>query len=368
MDINLQKIKIKDIFNGYIDNDEEGVYGYGGKLNIRPKYQREFSYDEEQQKAVIDTILKEFPLNVMYWSVNPDGCYELLDGQQRTLSFCKFLSSAFSIKNNNGKDIYFHTLPEDIKEKFLNYECLVYICKGKESEKLDWFRVINIAGLKLTEQELRNAFCTGSWLTSAKKYFSKIGCPASRISDSYISAEINRQGLLEIALKFIAIAQNTTIDEYMSRNQDKEDATELWEYFSNVINWIEFNFTDKYSQMKSVNWGELYYKYKDIKLSPEKTSIKIKELMKDKEVQKKSGIYEYILSGKEKFLNLRDFDIDEKRTQYEIQEGVCPMCKKHFEFEEMQGDHKIAWSKGGKTTPDNLQMLCRDCNLEKSAK
>ena len=199
MKIELHDIKIKDIFNGYQDSQENGVVGFGGKLNIRPAFQREFVYKEKQRNAVIETVLKGFPLNVMYWAETESGDYELLDGQQRTISICQYLNGDYSLHEK-----YFHSLSSDIREQIENYELKVYICKGTESEKLDWFKIINIAGVKLTEQELRNAIYTGEWLTDAKRYFSKNGCVAYKIGNKYLNGECNRQDYLETAIRWLA--------------------------------------------------------------------------------------------------------------------------------------------------------------------
>ena len=191
MQIELNRIKIKKIIENYSNNDENGVVGYNGKLNIRPKFQREFVYKDKQRDEVINTVRKGFPLNVMYWCKSEDGNYELLDGQQRTISICEYIVNSFSVKID-GYDKIFDNLTQDQKEQILNYELMVYICEGTDSEKLDWFKIINIAGEELTQQELRNAMYTGEWLTSAKKYFSKSGCPAYSIASDYLNGSTIR--------------------------------------------------------------------------------------------------------------------------------------------------------------------------------
>jgi hypothetical protein len=228
MKIELKEITIKELSVGYKDNSEEGVIGYGGKLDIRPPYQREFIYKDKQRDAVIHTVTKDFPLNVMYWAVRDDGNYEIIDGQQRTISVCQYVTSDFSI---NG--LAFHNLKKDKQEQILNYKLTVYLCSGTDSERLEWFRTINIAGEKLTEQELRNAVYSGSWISDAKRYFSKNNRP--KIGDDYLSGSANRQEYLETAINWISEGK---IEEYMSKNQHEPNANELWLYFQNVINWV----------------------------------------------------------------------------------------------------------------------------------
>ena len=364
MKIDLLKLTVREVVNGYINSDEEGVVGYGGKLNIRPKYQREFVYKDEQRNEVIRTILKGLPLNVMYWCKTDSG-FELMDGQQRTLSFCMYVNGDFSVD-----DFAFFNLPEDIQEKILDYQLFIYVCEGTESEKLDWFRIINIAGEKLTEQELRNAVYAGSWSTSAKKYFSKSGCVAYKKSDRYVKANTIRQELLERALLWICDKEECTIEDYMGQHQHDPDASELWRYFSNVIDWVEAKFTTyRPKPMKKVKWGFLYNDHGDrTDLNAADLEKQISTLMQDDEITRQEGIYEYVLSGNEKALNLRAFDDKTKGIVYERQHGICKKCGKHFTIEQMEADHITPWSQGGKTVIENCQMLCKDCNRRKSDK
>ncbi|GMO51941.1 MAG: hypothetical protein Pg6C_17060 [Treponemataceae bacterium] len=359
MIIELNEILVKDLVNGYVDNREEGVYGYGGKLNIRPKYQREFVYKEAQRNAVIDSVRNNFPLNVMYWVKNGDG-YEVLDGQQRTISLCQYVTDTYSI---NG--IYWHTLTNDQQEHILNYRLMIYFCEGTDSEKLDWFRIVNIAGERLYEQELRNAVYTGTWLADAKLYFSKTNCAAIGIAKNYVNGSPIRQDFLETALDWIS---NGKIEDYMSRNQHEPNANELWLYFQNVINWVKVIFPEYRKEMKGIAWGELYNKFGSEKFNSAEMEKDIKRLMMDDDVTKKSGIYPYLLTKDEKYLNIRAFTDSQKRAAYEKQNGICPVCKEHFEIGEMEGDHITPWSEGGKTQADNLQMLCKDCNRRKGKK
>ncbi len=358
MKIELNHIKIREIFNGYENNDEKnGVIGYGGKLDIRPKYQREYVYGEKQKKEVVNTITKQFPLNVLYWIKNKDG-YEVLDGQQRTISFCSYIAGDFSIDNK-----YFHSLTKVEQNIILDYELMIYFCEGTDKEKLDWFKIVNIAGEKLTDQELRNSVYTGMWLTEAKKLFSKTGGNAYQIGKDYLKGTPIRQDYLEKTLSWI---NNNEIEEYMSKHQKDYDANELWQYFNEVLDWVKRIFPIYRKEMKGLEWGEFYNKYKNEKINAEEAEKRITLLFLDDEVEKKSGIYKYILSEDEKYLNLRVFPAKIKSMKYEQQKGICKKCKAHFAQNEMEADHIIPWSKGGQTVQKNCQMLCMPCNRSKS--
>lgn len=360
MKIELKEITVRDLANGYADNAEEGVFGYDGKLDIRPPYQREFIYKDKQRDAVIDTITKKFPLNTMYWSVRKDGNYEIIDGQQRTISVCQYVKGDFSI---NG--LAFHNLPKDKREQILDYKLMVYFCSGTESERLDWFRIINIAGEKLTDQELRNAVYSGSWVSDAKRYFSKTGCVAYQIGSDYLLGSAIRQEYLETAIDWISRGQ---IEDYMSKHQHEKDAKILWEYFQDVINWVKTVFINYRKEMKGVPFGILYNEFKNKKLNAKKLEKEIAILMEDEDVTNKKGIYSYVLTRKEKFLNIRSFTEKQKREAYERQKGVCPFCKNKWKIEEMEADHITPWREGGKTIASNCQMLCKDDNRRKSGK
>ncbi|MFR5875644.1 MAG: HNH endonuclease family protein [Eubacterium sp.] len=362
MKIELHEISIREIVENYVDNAEEGVIGYNGKLNIRPKYQREFVYDVTKRNAVIETIRNNFPLNVMYWVKNDDDTFEVLDGQQRTISFCQYVKNGFSIQVN-GYPKSFSNLTIDEQNEILDYKLMVYLCEGTDTEKLAWFRIINIAGEKLTDQELRNATYTGTWLTNAKSIFSKSNCAAYLLSKDYVSGSPIRQELLEKALSWIS---NGNIEDYMSIHQHDPNANELWTYYRNVIEWVSLTFTTYRKEMKGIDWGKLYDAFKDEMYDTDKLEQEIQKLMMDDDVSNKKGIYSYILTHDEKYLNIRTFTESQKRTAYERQGGICPICKKHFDLKEMHGDHITPWSKGGKTVPENCQMLCADCNRRKS--
>jgi len=360
MKIELKKITVRELSSGFEDNDENGVIGYGGKLDIRPPYQREFIYKDKQRDAVINTITKEFPLNVMYWAVREDGGFEIIDGQQRTISVCQYVNGDFSVDG-----LAFHNLPNDKKEQILNYELTIYFCSGTDSEKLEWFKIINIAGERLTDQELRNAVYSGSWVSDVKRYFSKNGCPAYGIGSDYLSGSPIRQEYLETAIKWIS---KEKIEDYMSKHQHDQNASALWRYFQDVITWISTTFTKKRKFMKGVDWGALYNTYKDEKHNTKEIEEETEKLILDDEVTKKSGIYSYILTRNEKYLSIRAFSDATKQKVYEKQKGVCTECKEKFEIEEMEADHVDPWHDGGKTIEKNCKMLCKECNRRKSGK
>ncbi|MBW8001867.1 MAG: DUF262 domain-containing protein [Planctomycetes bacterium] len=360
MDIILKEITVRELADGYKDNAEDGVVGFGGKLDIRPPYQREFIYKDKERNAVIDTVTKYFPLNMMYWAVREDGDFEIIDGQQRTISICQYVNGDFSVDG-----LAIHNLPKDKKEKILNYELSIYLCSGTDSEKLDWFETINIAGKVLTNQELRNAVYSGSWVSDAKRYFSKSTCAAYGLASDYLSGSANRQEYLETAIKWLS---GGNIKDYMSKHQHDKNANELWEYFKDVITWIESTFTKKRKKfMKGVDWGSLYNTYKDEKYDTGEIEKESAKLILDDDV-KKSGIYPYILTRDEKYLSIRAFTDAMKQKVYEKQKGKCVVCKKHFEIEEMEADHIKPWHEGGKTTEENCQMLCKECNRRKSGR
>lgn len=365
MKIKLHEIPIREVVAGYKDSAENGVVGYGGKLNIRPSFQREFIYKPAQRDEVIRTVMKKFPLNVMYWVLSDDGNYEVLDGQQRTISLCQYAQGDFSIDH-----LGFNNLTKDEQEKFLDYPLMIYICEGTDKQKLDWFKIINIAGVQLTAQELRNAIYTGQWLTESKKYFSKTGGPAQAIAGEYLNGEANRQIHLETAIRWIAARDGIEIEDYMAAHQHDTNCTELWLYFQTVVNWIKATFPKYRKEMKGLEWGVFFNKYGTGKYDPKQLETRIVDLMQDEDISRYSGIYEYLLSGEDKkaerVLSIRAFTPKMARAAYERQKGICPACKKKFDIEGMQADHITPWSKGGRTTAENCQMLCDDCNRRKS--
>jgi hypothetical protein len=364
MNIKLQEITVRELAKGYKDNAEEGIVGFDGKLDIRPPYQREFIYKDKQRDAVIDTVSKKFPLNVMYWAVRTNGDYEIIDGQQRTISICQYIEGDFSVRVGNiPENRAFHNLQKNEQEQILNYKLMVYLCSGTDSERLEWFKTINIAGEELTDQELRNAVYSGSWVSDAKRYFSKNNRP--KLGDDYLSGSANRQEYLETAINWIS---DGNIESYMSKNQHEPNANELWLYFQSVINWVKAVFPKYRKEMKGVPWGELYNKFSKKKFDPAKLEKQIEKLMIDDDVTNKKGIYPFLLTNNEKHLSIRAFTDGQKRAAYEKQKGICKKCKEHFEIDEMEGDHITPWVEGGKTSVENLQMLCKECNRRKSGK
>ena len=354
MKIELKEVTIGALTRGYKDDSEGGVVGYYGNLNIRPAYQREFVYKDKQRSAVLDTVRANFPLNVMYWVHNGDETYEVLDGQQRAISICQYVNGDYSINHQ-----FFHNLEEDEKKQILDYKLMVYFCEGEDKEKLDWFETINIAGEKLSSQELRNAIYTGPWLANAKQYFSKTGGPAYGIGSKLLLGSAIRQDYLETAIKWIS---NNNIEDYMSDHQHDADAKDLWLYFQDVINWVNTRFPNYTKFMKGQDWGSLYNNYKDVQVDQEE----IDNLLLDDEITKQKGIYPFVLSRDEKHLSLRAFTDAQKLKAHMNQDGKCKSCNEEFEIDEMEGDHIDPWSQGGKTDENNLQMLCKKCNRRKS--
>lgn len=364
MKIELHKIKIKDLIENFSDTEEAGVFGYAGKLNIRPPYQREFVYDDDKRNKVIQTVLKGFPLNVMYWVKNEDGTFEVLDGQQRTISICQYAQGSFSVIHND-KTTYIHT-SDEIKKSFEDYELQVYICEGSVDEKLEWFRTINIAAVQLKDQEIRNAMYVGRWVTDAKKYFSKSKNPATELYGDYIDGNSLRQEVLEKAIKWVS---KNDIENYMAKNQHQPTAQQLYADFQNIMIWAKSTFPVKRKELKSVDWGYLYFQAKDKVFDPKVLEVEIKKLMMDEDVTKKSGIYPYLITKNEKFLNIRAFSDNIKREVFTEQNGICKCCGKQCEdVSDMEADHINPWSRGGKSNKENCQMLCMDCNRTKSGK
>lgn len=395
MKIQLKQIPIREVMNGYADNGDAGVVGYGGKLDIRPPYQREFVYGVDKRNEVIKTVRKDFPLNVMYWVLkrdryetdadgnlilHPDDEFEVLDGQQRTISIGQYVAGDFSVvMNGDPNPRGFDNLTPAEREQILNYNLQIYICAGEDRERLEWFDVINTAGEPLTKQELRNANYFGSWLSDAKRYFMKSNSPGYNIGKDFITIEgsQSRGKGLETAIRWISGAgsgDDEVIRAYMAAHQNDLNAEALWAHFQKVIEWICAIFVVRDSArlklMKDQAWGELYDKYASQKYDADELEREIEKLILDDEVENKRGIYPYVLSGRtfsdERHLSLRAFDDKTKQQKYAEQNGICPICKQHFSIEEMDADHIMPWSRGGKTTAENCQMLCRDDNRRKS--
>ena len=360
MKIQLKEITVRELTNGYEDNGHDGVVGFGGKLDIRPPYQREFIYKGKQRDAVIDTLKKNYPLNVMYWAVREDGDLEIIDGQQRTISVCQYVKGFFSFEY-----LFFYNLQNDQQEAILDYKLTVYYCSGNDSEKLEWFKTINIAGAELTNQELRNAVYSGSWVTDAKRYFSRRNSAAHGLGGDYLSGVAIRQEYLETAIKWIS---KDKIEDYMGKHQHEKSAEELWAYFRKVIAWVEKIFTNYRREMKGIQWGFLYDEYKNKKFDSVKLENEISKLMEDEDVTKKSGIYQFVLTRDEKHLSIRAFTDKQKREAFEKQKGICAKCNGRFKIGGMEADHITPWHEGGKTLAENCQMLCKKCNRKKAGK
>lgn len=373
------KIPIRKLVAGYVDQKEEGVRGYNGKLNIRPPYQREFVYKTEQRDKVIDSVRKGYPLNTIYWVANEDGSYEVLDGQQRIISICRFHTKKggrFSIKDEKFGRLYFSSMDEDERNKFLDYELSVYICSGKEKEKMEWFRRINVVGEPLTDQELRNALFHGPWVTEVKKMFSRVNGPAQIRSSKYVNARANRQEYLETALNWYRTDVDNEkgdnlqdkIQACMSRIHENEPPEKLWKFYEGVIDWIEAHFPTERKEMKGVDWGELYREYKNAEKDPDGREKLISDLLKSGDVRNGSDVYRYAFSGNAQDLQPRLFTEADKRQAYEKQEGKCsnPDCRKECTREEMQADHIEPWKWGGLSVQKNCQMLCHSCHKEKT--
>ncbi len=393
-----KKLTIADVVKGFSEDTKTGkVSGFDGKLNIRPPYQREFIYEMDKQKAVIKTILDGYPLNVMYWAKKDDGTFELMDGQQRTISFCKFQGDQYSVEIEIAGKKMAKTFSNlgDKKKGFLDYPLTVYICDGTEDEKLAWFRIINIAGVKLTEQEMRNAIYNGTWVTDAKKYFSRVNGEGfsseghesnGHTYGDYVNVvggknseketAVVRQKLFEIVLEWavdkynrekkLTGADKMTIDNYMDSYRRDANAIALWRYYEDVIEWVKTTFPVYQDFMKSVDWGVLYNQYHDS--TPSDAKDRVSKIMQSAdEISNIKNVYLAVLSGDVKYLNARAFDKKDIKRKYNEQGGKCNYCHESFDESDMHGDHIRPWSKGGKTDYNNLQVLCTTCNIKKSA-
>lgn len=364
-------IKVRDLIDGFTQDDKTGaVRAYHGRLDIRPPYQREFVYTLEQSQAVIRTIMRGLPLNVMYWVRTPfgDDTWEVLDGQQRSLSICKFFIKDFHMDFRG-----FHNLTDEERETFLNYDLHVYQCDGTDKEALDWFRTVNISGTPLTDQELLNATYAGPWVTDAKKYFSKVGGPFEGLAKDFMAGNCLRQDFLEKVISWKADLDGVDHRQYMADHQHDTSAMQLWLYANSVIQWVQSTFPQYRKEMRGVPWGFLYNRHKDDHVDPEILEERIICLMEDEDVTNKKGIYDYVLSGDERSLSVRRFSDRMKREAYERQRHVCPRCQEEgnnneYKLEEMEADHIKPWREGGTTVADNCQMLCKMHNRKKGGK
>lgn len=374
MTIKQISVTVGEITKGYIDNEEQGVRGYNGLLDIRPPYQREFIYNESEQQAVINTVMHGYPLNVMYWVKRSDDAecpYEVMDGQQRTLSLCEYVAGKFAYDFKN-----FFNQPADVQKKILDYKLTVYVCEGEESEKLEWFKTINIAGKPLNEQEIRNAVFAGPFVSDAKRHFSKNNCGAYRLGKDLVNGSPIRQDFFKKALEWMADHETrsgkpqTAVDSYMAKHQHDLNAGPLWSYFQSVLNWAISNFNVKKFKkiMKGLDWAKYYDKYHETPLDIKSMEKRISELIGDDEIERQSGIIPYVLTGDEHYLDLRAFPDKIKLAVWERQNHKCALCGKEFDMEFMEGDHITPWRDGGRTTVENCQMLCKECNRRKGCK
>ncbi len=377
---------IRDIVEGFVYNEYEGkgLYGLNGKLVIQPEYQRNYIYaDGKRDVAVIDSVLKKYPLGIIYFNKIGDDMYEILDGQQRITSIGRFVTNKFAIVDENGMQQYFSGLSDDKKQRILDYPLLVYICTGSESSIKEWFKTINIVGIPLNEQELRNAIYSGEFVTLAKAEFSNTQNSNTQKWSAYISGSVNRQEYLSTALDGVS---DGNIDKYMSEHRHDNNINDLKTHFTSVIDWVSTVFIDVKNEMRGLEWGRLYKQYHSTPYDPELVSEKVNELLADPYVTNRKGVFEYILGGCKDttLLNVRVFDeatkrkIYKKQTDYAQENDVsnCPLCavghdslnKKIYRIDEMEADHVSAWSKGGSTSEENCQMLCKTHNRAKGNK
>lgn len=379
-------ITIKDICEGFVYNDFEGkgLFGLSGKLTIQPEYQRNYIYaDGKKDVAVIESILKGYPLGLIYFNTVSADKFEVLDGQQRITSFGRFVTNKFAIKDENGMEQNFDSIAKDKQAKILEAKLLIYECEGTESEIKEWFKTINIAGVPLNEQELLNAVYSGPFVTLAKEEFSNSINSNIKKWSAYISGSADRQKILERALDWVS---KGNIGDYMSRHRFDKNITELKNYFTSVIDWVSTVFTDIETEMCGLEWGRLYETYRKQAYNPKAVSDEVRKLYADPYVKNRRGIFEYILGGSldTKLLEVRVFDEAVKKSTYNIQsadaekKGIsnCPLCalghdsnkSKIWKLAEMDADHVTAWSKGGATDIKNCQMLCKTHNRAKGNK
>jgi hypothetical protein len=376
-------ITVKDICDGFVYNELEGkgLFGLSGKLTIQPEYQRNYIYAEEgKEAAVIDSILKDYPLGLIYFHKAGVDKFEVLDGQQRITSIGRFVNDKFAIKDANGMEQNFSGMAKDKKAKIWETKLLIYECEGEESEIKDWFKTINIAGIPLRNQELLNAVYSGTFVTAAREEFSNRQNANIQKWSAYISGSANRQDFLERALEWVS---KGNIEGYMTLHRHDKNIAGLTKYFNSVIDWVSSVFTDVESEMRGLEWGRLYEEYHKKAYNPAKVSAAVRKLYGDPYIKNRRGVFEYILGGSTdtKLLEVRIFDEAVKRSTYESQttkvekkeESNCPLCAvghdankgKIWNFGEMDADHVAAWSKGGATAAKNCQMLCKTHNRAK---
>ncbi len=376
-------ITVKDICDGFVYNELEGkgLFGLSGKLTIQPEYQRNYIYaDGKKDVAVIESILKGYPLGLIYFNKVSNDVLEVLDGQQRITSFGRYVTGKFAIKDENGMEQYFGGIASDKQSKILETKLLIYECEGTESEIKEWFKTINIAGIPLNQQELLNAVYSGNFVTLGKAEFSNSQNSNIQKWSAYISGSVNRQAFLECALDWVS---KGNIGDYMSLHRYDKNITELKAYFNSVIDWVSTVFVDVESEMQGLDWGRLYEEHHKKSYNPAKVSKEVKSLYGDSYIKNRKGIFEYILGGSvdTKLLDVRVFDEATKKSVYTAQttkaessgKSNCPLCavghdvnkSKIWKLNEMDADHVAAWSKGGATNIKNCQMLCKTHNRAK---
>jgi len=380
-------ITVADICDGFVYNELEGkgLFGLGGRLVIQPEYQRNYFYQEKagkREQAVIHSLLRGYPIGLLYFNKVGDDRYEVLDGQQRITSIGRFVTNKFAIMVG-GNPMIFDSLPADQKARLLDTKLLIYICEGAESEIKEWFQTINIAGVPLNEQELLNAIYSGPFVTLARAEFSNSQNANLHKWRAYIKGNVNRQDFLACALDWVS---KGNISDYMSKHRYDDNIDELKTYFNSVIDWVATVFRDVYPEMQGLEWGRLYEQYHRTPYDPDEVAEQVRRLYDDPYVRNKRGIFEYVLGGCQdpRLLEVRVFDEAVKRavyaeqTQRALAAGVsnCPLCavghdanrSRIYEYKEMEADHVTAWSKGGASTPENCQMLCKTHNRAKGNK
>lgn len=375
---------VGDVCEGFVfdRNEGKGLFGLGGRLIIQPEYQRNYIYgDGKRDVAVVRSLLKGYPLGLIYFVKNADGMYEVLDGQQRITSFARYVNRSWPFAVEvGGKPRYFDSLDDDQKSRIANAPLTIYVCEGDPSEIQEWFETINIVGVPLVKQELRNAAYHGPFVTKAREVFSNTGNANMNRWQTYVSGDPKRQAILETALEWVS---GGSIDDYMARHRYDESITELKGYFDTVIDWVDSVFDYTGGEMRGREWGRLYRTYHQNAYNKRDVAERVKTLLEDDDVTDKKGVFEYILGGEadQKLLNIRVFDkkitkvVYRKQTEEAKAKGIsnCPLCalghdanaERIYKEFEMDADHVTAWSRGGSTSEDNCQMLCKTHNRAK---
>ena len=383
METTLKTYTVGEVCNGFVYNELEGkgLYGLSGKLTIQPEYQRNYIYaDGKKDVAVVRSALHRYPLGIFYFNKTDGDCFEVLDGQQRITSLGRFVTGKLAIIDDNGIPQYYSSLSKDLQQCILDTPLLVYECEGTEDEIRKWFETVNIAGVPLNPQELLNAVYSGEFVTLAKQEFSNSQNANVQKWSHFISGAVNRQDYLACALDWVSKGH---VKDYMSQHRRKADISEMKTYFNCVIDWIDSVFLDVESEMRGLEWGRLYEAYHSKAFNPEEVQKQVHDLYADPYVKNRKGVFEYILGGctDKKLLDIRIFDEATKRKVYQKQTAEaalhdtsnCPLCaigheanrKKMWKLSEMDADHVTAWSKGGETSIENCQMLCKTHNRAK---